>query len=67
MFSIQCFHFQKQKMKWLWHKYCKIKLISGTISHDVSNEPETYLEPNNHLQRSVFSEIVNGLFPFYTP
>ena len=54
-------------MKWLWHKYCKIKLISGTISHDVSNEPETYLEPNNHLQRSVFSEIVNGLFRFYTP
>ena len=32
------------------HKYCKIKLFSGTILHGASKEPEAYLE---HSQTSV--------------
>ena len=53
-FSI-CFHFQKQDAYWLWHKYCKIKLFSGTIFHGASsNEPEVYLEPSQTYTREWF-------------
>ena len=36
------------------HKYCKIKLFSGAISHGASNEPETYLEPSQKPTREHF-------------
>ena len=35
----------------VWHKYCKIKLFSGTILHGASNEPETYLESSQTSTR----------------
>ena len=44
-FECNIFFFEK-KMNWLWHKYCKIKLFSDTISHGVSKQPEAYLEPS---------------------
>ena len=55
-FSI-CFHFQKQKMNWLLHKYFKINLFSGAMSHGASKEPEVYLEPS---QTSVREFCKNG-------
>ena len=50
------FYFWKQKTNWLWHKYCKIKLLSDPILHDVSNEPEAYLEPSQISMREHFSK-----------
>ena len=50
----ECFHFRKQNTNSLCHKYCKIKLYSGTISHGASNEPETYLEPSHRPRREHF-------------
>ena len=50
------FYFQKQNMNCLWHKYCKIKLFSGAISHNVSNEPEAYLEPSQTPMSECFGE-----------
>ena len=55
-FSMQCFHFGKQKVNSLRHKYCKIKLFSGAILHGVSNEPEGYLEPSQTSMREHFCE-----------
>ena len=56
-FSIWYFHFRKQR--WTgYDKYFKIKLSGGAISHGASNEPETYLEPN---QTSTRLQTVNCL------
>ena len=52
--NFECFHFRKQNTNLLCHKYCKIKLYSGTISHGASNEPETYLEPSHRPRREHF-------------
>ena len=45
MFSL-CFYFWRQTTNWLWHKYCKIELFSGAISHGASKAPKEHLEPS---------------------
>ena len=37
-----------------------MQLFSGTILHDATDEPEAYLEPVQHLRRSIFTQLVNG-------
>ena len=55
---IKCFQCNvfifKNTTKWFWHKYHKIKLFSGTISHSTSNEPKAYLEPCQRSPREQF-------------
>ena len=45
MFFNVMFSFWKTKDNG-YGKYCKIKLLSGALSHDASNESEAYLEPS---------------------
>ena len=45
MFFNALFSFsKKKKMNWLWHYYCKLKLLSGAILLGASKEPEASVE-----------------------
>ena len=50
--SIQIFF--SVKMNWLWLKYCKKELFSGTILHGVFKEPDPYLERSQICAREIF-------------
>ena len=52
--SNQMFREEDELAKWLWHKYCKIKLFSGTTSHGASKGPKAYLEPSKTSVRKRF-------------
>ena len=53
MFFNVMFSFWKTKDNG-YGKYCKIKLLSGALSHDASNESEAYLEPVNSLMTASY-------------
>ena len=38
----------------------QIELLSGTILHGASNEPEVYLESSQTSMRSILAKTVNG-------
>ena len=46
---------KKKKKK---HKYCKIKLSSGSILHGASKEPEVYLETSQTIVRECFCNVI---------
>ena len=48
--------FSLSKTKRLWHKYCKIKVFSGAISHGAANEPEAYLAPSQTSMGNSFAK-----------
>ena len=52
--------FSKTKDKLVITQILQIELLSGTILHGASNEPEVYLESSQTSMRSVLAKTVNG-------